>query len=260
MLTLDQIKQFYSERENISERNMLREYLQYKILEIIFASKYSPKLSFIGGTAIRIVYGSDCFSEDLDFDNFGLTKTEFKNLAESIKNSLEKENFQLETKFAFKEAFRCYLKFKALLFEYGISSHEEEKLVIQLDTTRQKFATSPDLKIINKFGIFSELRVNPPDVLLSQKISAALGRTRIMGRDLYDIIYLASLTQPSFAYLEEKLEITETEELKSKIQNRLKEYNLDNLARDILPFVSKKESLKKIKKFDRWLEDWKLRE
>ena len=54
--------------------NLLREYLQYEILRSIFQSKYGHKYTFLGGTCLRIVYGTERFSEDLDFDNVGLTQ------------------------------------------------------------------------------------------------------------------------------------------------------------------------------------------
>lgn len=54
MLTLQQIEQQYPEALRPFKRGLLREYLQYKILEIIFASEYAAKLSFLGGTARRI--------------------------------------------------------------------------------------------------------------------------------------------------------------------------------------------------------------
>jgi predicted nucleotidyltransferase component of viral defense system len=37
------------------------------MLDIIFSHKLGRKLSFIGGTSLRILYGIDRFSEDLDF-------------------------------------------------------------------------------------------------------------------------------------------------------------------------------------------------
>ena len=70
MLTLEQIKEFVGiETFQRSHKAALVEYLQYEILDSLYKQKNSEKLSFIGGTSIRIVYGSQRFSEDLDFDN-----------------------------------------------------------------------------------------------------------------------------------------------------------------------------------------------
>lgn len=71
MLELSQIESFYPESLRPFKKNLLREYLQYKILEIIFLSEFAQGLSFMGGSAIHIVHGLPRFSEDLDFDNRG---------------------------------------------------------------------------------------------------------------------------------------------------------------------------------------------
>jgi predicted nucleotidyltransferase component of viral defense system len=77
MLSIEQIESFYPENLRIYKRNLLREYLQYVILEIIYRSDYGRYLIFMGGTAIHIIHGSQRFSEDLDFDNKGLKKEDF---------------------------------------------------------------------------------------------------------------------------------------------------------------------------------------
>ena len=170
MFSLEQIEQYYPENLRIFKKNILREYLQYKILEIIFNSKLSHKLSFMGGTALRIVYDNHRFSEDLDFDNFGLTKKEFISLAEEIENKLQKEGYLPEIRNVFKGAYRCYIKIPHILFENKISNLLEEKIMIQIDTASHKFDYKPDKKILNKFEIFTQIFVTPLDLLLSQKI------------------------------------------------------------------------------------------
>jgi hypothetical protein len=55
------------------ERAILREYLQFKILQVLFESDHAAQLSFLGGTALRIVYDNTRFSDDTDLDNFGLS-------------------------------------------------------------------------------------------------------------------------------------------------------------------------------------------
>lgn len=68
MITLDQILSAYPENLRAFKESVLKEYLQYKILNSIYNSDYANKLAFLGGTALRIVYGSTRFSEDLDFE------------------------------------------------------------------------------------------------------------------------------------------------------------------------------------------------
>ena len=81
MLDIKQIGSFYPEHIRKFKRNILREYIQYKILEIIYASEFGASLIFMGGTATHIIHGNTRFSEDLDFDNLGLGQKEFSGLA-----------------------------------------------------------------------------------------------------------------------------------------------------------------------------------
>ena len=85
MLDIEEIESFYPEKLRSFKRNLLREYLQYKILEIIFDCKYGEKLSFMGGTAIRIIHSNTRFSEDLDFDNLGLREKDFEQMIKLIR-------------------------------------------------------------------------------------------------------------------------------------------------------------------------------
>ena len=75
MLDLKQVESFYPESLRPFKRNLLREYLQYKILEIIFGSEFGEKLVFMGGTATRIIHENTRFSEDLDFDKHFSTQS-----------------------------------------------------------------------------------------------------------------------------------------------------------------------------------------
>lgn len=234
---------------------MLREYLQHKILADVFSSPYGHQLSFIGGTAIRIIFGSDRFSEDIDFDNWGLSTKEFAALVAHVEKNLEKEGLEVETRNVFEGAYRCYLKIPKLLFDYQLSPLREEKILIQLDTTPKKFKFQPEIKTLNKFGIFQEIRVNPPDILLAQKIHALLHRQTLKGRDIYDLVFLASFAQPNQSYLKKVLDLPDWEATKTAIQKRLEKHSLKALAKDVRPFVRDKSSLARIEKFDQWLEE-----
>ena len=73
MLDFEQIKKQYSPQLQGFQRAILREYLQYKILQAVFESKQASRLSFLGGTALRIIHRNTRFSEDNGLDNFGLS-------------------------------------------------------------------------------------------------------------------------------------------------------------------------------------------
>ncbi|MBU1256289.1 nucleotidyl transferase AbiEii/AbiGii toxin family protein, partial [Patescibacteria group bacterium] len=198
MLDFKQIRDQYPDKLHVFGKALLREFLQYKILQAIFEGKMADKLVFLGGTALRIIHGNNRFSEDIDLDNFGLTWQEFGEMIKGVERLLRLEGFEVETRNVSKGAYRCYIKFPSLLYQQKLSPYKEEKILIQVDTAGQGFEYEPEIRILNKFDVFTEIRVTPMDILLSQKIYTAVSRKRIKGRDFYDISFLMGLTKPNY--------------------------------------------------------------
>ena len=246
MLDIIQIESFYPEYLRSFKKNLLQEYLQYKILEIIFDSTFGERLSFMGGTAAHIIHGNTGFSEDLDFDNLGLTEKDFEQLALLIRKRLQLEGYKAETKNVFKGAYRCYIRISDILFENGISRHKEEKLLIQIDTEPQEYSYSQEKVIINKFDVFLRINVIPIDLLLAQKICAILKRKRAMGRDFYDAVFLLGKTKPDLGYLQLKLNIKNFEDLKDRLSATCGRLDFKDLAKDVEKFLFKPGDSKKV--------------
>ncbi|MDP2951182.1 MAG: nucleotidyl transferase AbiEii/AbiGii toxin family protein [bacterium] len=258
MLTLKQIEQIYPENLQPFKKNLLREYLQYKILEIIFNSEFANKLAFLGGTALRIIYGNNRFSEDLDFDNFDLTEEDFTQLTNMVKDGLEQQGFEVQANNVFKGVFRCRIKLPKILFDNELSPMANEKLMIQIDTAPHNFPFSIEKKILNKFDVFTSVLTVPLDILLSQKIYAALSRKRAKGRDFYDIIFLLSLTKPNYKYLKEKIAISDPVALKNKLLQALSLFDFKALAKDVEPFLFTPSDSKKVGLFPEFIKQVKL--
>ena len=71
MIPIDPIKNFYPApmREQAGFlKHILKEYVQLLVLDYLSTSPHVRKITFIGGTNLRLVKGIDRFSEDLDFD------------------------------------------------------------------------------------------------------------------------------------------------------------------------------------------------
>src|SRR3989344_6645774 len=64
--------------------NIVREYFQHVFLAELYKLPDAEKLLFKGGTALRIIYGSPRFSEDLDFSLFGVAQKETKSFVEGL--------------------------------------------------------------------------------------------------------------------------------------------------------------------------------
>jgi predicted nucleotidyltransferase component of viral defense system len=254
MIGLQEIRKFYPESLHGYKQFMLREYLQYKILEIIYESKFANKLCFLGGTCLRIVHNNTRFSEDLDFDNFNLTEVDFANISEIIIKQLTREGYNIEVKTVIRGAFHCYIRFPELLFDEGLSGHAEEKILIQLDTEPQHFEFTPQLFILNKFDVFTQIAITPPDILLSQKIFALINRKRKKGRDFFDIIFLFKSTRPNYKYLDMKLNISNDKQLKEMLLMLCSAIHLNDMADDVKPFLFSPTDIKIIQLFPQYIE------
>lgn len=253
MLELKQIESFFPEHLRHFKRNLLREYLQYKTLDAVFSSRYGRKLVFMGGTAIHIAHGLPRFSEDLDFDNRGLTKGDFSALIQIVAKKLTREGCAIETSSSFKGAFSADIKVRGVLFETGLSGHREEKILVKLDAQPQKFQYTPERVVINKFDVFLGISVVPADILLAQKFYAILMRKCAMGRDFYDALFLAGKVKPDFAYLKERVGIKDKEGLKFVLLERCAKLDFKLLARDVEQFLFSPADAKKVLLFTEYV-------
>ena len=254
MFNLAQIKEYYPPQLQSFDRFILREYLQYKILEIIYDGSYASRLIFLGGTALRILYNNDRFSEDLDFDNIDLNDAEFEQVTKYIKNKLELLGLDVEIRNVYKGAYHCYIKFPQLLIDSGLTGHKEEKILIRIDTENQHFQFIPDRKLLNKFDVFTEVFSTPEEILLAQKFYAILNRPRNKGRDFYDIVFLLGRgIRPNYRYLEKKLGIHNSKELKMAIDAKLSQINMKEMTNDVSIFLFEPKNDRKVLLFKEYI-------
>lgn len=258
MLDFDQIRMQYPDVLQGYERAILREYMQYKILQGLFESNLAHRISFLGGTALRIIHGNRRFSEDIDLDHFGLQGDDFENLIAHVTRLLELEGFIVEMSQIIDVDFHCLIKFPRILYEFGISPLPEEKIRIKIDSVAQNYDYEPEIRLLNKFDVFTQIRVTPTSLLLAQKIFTAVNRKRAMGRDFYDICFLLSQTTPDYDFLKEKIGIDNPDELREWMLNRIENYDFDQLADDVEPFLIKKEDIKRVKLFEVFWQQAKL--
>ena len=260
MLNVNELLLYYPKSLQVYREFILREYLQYKILQIIFNSPlYNKGLCFLGGTCLRIVHGNNRFSEDIDFDNFALTEVDFLLLSDTIKKELEREGYEVEIKTVLKGAFHCYIRFPGLLFQESLTGHKEQKTLVQLDTEAQHFDFNPQQFILNKFDVFTEIPVTPPDILLAQKFFTVMNRKRSKGRDFFDIVFLLSLkVKPNYDYLRLKVNIGEAKTLKERILETCSKLDMKAMAKDVSPFLFNPADSKKIELFEQYIKQVEL--
>jgi len=228
-------------------RALIREYLQTKIIYYLYQQKESKKLSFIGGTNLRLLRDLDRFSEDLDFDNLGLNFQAIKKLFLKVVEKLKKEGFEIEYKMKkTNNSGIGEIRFKNLLFQLKITSHKEEKLIIRINYTTPKTKPETETAILSRFGMVQLVITNTPEFLFSQKIRVMLTRKDFQPRDLYDIVwFLSHKIKPSLLLFPE-LKVKNEKELFFKLRefySKKVKPNLKNFKKKLVPFLINEEKV-----------------
>jgi predicted nucleotidyltransferase component of viral defense system len=255
--------QKYSPRTPLEQERALREVLQEIVLVGLWRGKFFDQAAFYGGTALRIMYGLDRFSEDLDLTlvqpnaNFAWEKYRKSLVDELLAYGFAVE--LLEKKKSIDSSIKsAFLKANTLesLLKIGVSEsslkgkHPETLLRIKVEID-----TDPTLgfRIQNNF-IKDPLPVSittvvQPD-LFACKLHAALYRAwkhRVKGRDWYDIVWFIRRDTPlNISYLstcmQKNKQLNPHEELTpSRLENifatRLKTLNIEEAKADVRPFL-----------------------
>ena len=250
MIQLELIKNYFplEMRENaIFQKHILKEYLQLMILDFLSTTHFVRKITFIGGTNLRLVKGIDRFSEDLDFDCKDLTKEEFMGMTDSILQFLQRSGMRVEVRDKENDklkAFRRNIHFPELLFELNLTGHRDERFLIKVETQDQQIVYKPVMTNIKGCGFFFSFPVPTDEVLCAMKLSAMLSRQK--GRDFYDAIFLLSQTKPDYHFLGRQKDIHNLDELKFATEKILKTVDLNKKMKDFEHLLFNKSNAARI--------------
>ena len=261
MIDLTYIRSFFPSgiaNESRFDRYMLKEYLQLMVLDYLSSTSYINKVSFIGGTNLRLIQGIDRFSEDLDFDCKEMDEAEFMAMTDGIVAFLRMNNIMVETRDKANPrltAFRRNLLFPQLLFELGLTGHREERFLIKVEAQDQGIVYQPEIVTLNRMGFFFNLQVPPIDVLCAMKLSALIARQK--GRDFYDSIFLLSKTQPNYGFLKAKIRVASLDDLKVRIGEVLQTVDLQQKKRDFQHLLFNEANAERILHFNSFIRSLK---
>ena len=230
-------------------RNLVREYLQARILESLQKSGAMIPLAFHGGTALRFLFSHGRYSEDLDFALEGNPdRYDFRGYLKAIRSDLTPEGYQIEIAANDQKTVNsAFIRFPGLLYEMGLSSMSNEVFAVKLeiDTDPPKGA-GLSTTIVRRFVVL-QLHHHDKASLLSGKLHAILQRPYAKGRDIYDLFwYLSDPTWPgpNLTLLNNALqqthwngEILTEMNWKDQILQRLKTVDWSGIVNDVRPFV-----------------------
>lgn len=250
--------------DNIYDRkNAMKEIMQEIVLCGLSRAGFFKEAAFYGGTALRIFYGLDRFSEDLDFSleqinlDFDLCSY-FPVLEKEVKTFGLNVEIQEKEKTKDSNIRSAFLKGNTkehLLLFYAderlvgtVDKNEVVKIKFEVDTNPPAFATYE-----HKYRLLPvpyEIRLYDMPSLFAGKIHAVICRgwqSRIKGRDLYDYIFYLSkavtVNQKHLrarlidsGYISENQECT-LEEIKTMLKNRFDSIDFLQARKDVEPFI-----------------------
>lgn len=192
--------------------NVMREYVQAYLLNVLYEAGFFRNSAFVGGTALRFLYGLPRFSEDLDFSASGKEKMKFSELMRKLMRELKLAGYTATAVIKEdKTVQNAFVKFEGLLFEAGISPLKSQKLSvkIEIDANPPRGAVLEE-KLVNKFFPINFLTYDKPS-LFAGKAHALLSRKYTKGRDFFDLVwYLLAWKglEPNFVMLNNALRQT----------------------------------------------------
>lgn len=256
-------------KDNLPMVDKIREILQQTALLGLARHQFFEHAVFYGGTALRILYGLDRYSEDLDFSLIKPnSQFDFKPFLEGMHTELQAMGFTFDVSVGKKNAetgiWSAFLKANTLslilsihekkMFK-GINPEQKIQIKLEIDTDpplahlhiENKIVLNPLPFYVNTYAISD---------LFAGKMHAVLCRNwqkRIKGRDWYDLIwYIQNGFPVNLAHLRERMRQTNhlhadeklnEEQLLGRLHKKIDEINWDLAKADVSPFIAEKSKL-----------------
>ena len=204
----------------ISDLDKLREILQQSALLGLYRTHFFKHAAFYGGTALRILYGLNRFSEDLDFSLLKKNPNfDFDPFLVGLQQEMESMGFDITVEEKEKKESTGILSafLKANTLNLFIQIREHKKIGNIHPDQKLKVKIEIDVDPPLGFRTISALVKNPTPFqvvtyhlsdLFAGKMDAILHRTwktRVKGRDWFDLIWFIQRDIPlNFTHLQER--------------------------------------------------------
>lgn len=265
---ITQMIQKYDDRLPYNRDHVVKEIMQEMVLCGLSRAGFFKEAAFYGGTALRIFYEMDRFSENLDFslqstnDHFDLSEyfpifeKEIQAFGLHLEVSEKIKSIDSDIKSAFLKGNtkEHYLLFYGDNDISGIHPGEKIRIKFEVDTNPPEFA-----QFEHKYRLLPspyEITLYDAPSLFAGKIHAVLCRSwknRVKGRDLYDYVFFLSRSTPvNLLHLQSRLRqngyLAETEhislpDLKNRLSEHFQQINYVQAIEDVKPFIRNRDAL-----------------
>jgi len=238
--------------------NATHEVMQQIALAGLYRGGFFDRAAFYGGTCLRIFYGSQRFSEDLDFsllqvdekfaleDYFDTIIAEFQALGKDVIITRKSKATQTNVESAF-------LKENTNIYDLQFTTEKRIKIKIEVDTQPPPdFSTEYKLLLL-PFSFMTRC-YSLPD-LYAGKMHAFLFRNwqnRVKGRDWYDFeFYVRNDIALNFSHLQKRAEQINAlskkdftpDIFKRMLRERIEKTNIEAVKNDVRPFLKNPQEM-----------------
>ena len=247
------------------KQNAIYEITQQVVLAGLHRGGFFNRAAFYGGTCLRLFHQLPRFSEDMEFsllqpDEGFVFENYFQPIIDEFESLGRKVEIKKKEKNMFGRVDSAFLKDNTDVYNVAFQTEKSVKVKIEVDTqpplmfhTEQKAMTFPYAFMVRCFQL--------PD-LYAGKMHALVFRnwkTRVKGRDWYDFEWYVRWNVPlDFRHLQERIrefngEDLSMEEFKAALNQRLATTNIEDVKRDVLPFLQSNP-----RELDAWSNDYFL--
>lgn len=266
---IDEMLKKYRTETLDEKKNVVKEIIQEVVLCGLARAKFFEKAAFYGGTALRIFYGLDRFSEDLDFSlkkpdkDFDLSfylpilEKEVRAFGLNLKVEEKQKTADSNVKSAFlKEKTKEHLLLFYTNEDFSSGGNRDEVLRIKFEVdTNPPSVAGYEYRYSLKPAPYEATLYDLPS-LFAGKVHAVLCRgwkNRIKGRDLYDyVFYLQRGAALNMENLKRKLIQSNAweeengltlDEVKKMLCERFDGIDFEKAKDDVKDFIKDKASL-----------------
>ena len=248
-------------------KDALREIMQEITLAGLNRSGFFEKAAFYGGTALRIFYGLDRFSEDLDFSllavesDFSLQKyqdaiiNEFAALGMQVSISEKQKTAKSNINSAFLKSETIWkeLVLEGVIPQNGLKEVASIKIKIEVDKQPPLGFSTEEKLLLKPFSFYVKC-LSLPD-LFAGKMHALLFRkwgTNVKGRDWYDMEWYIKKGYPlnldhfllrAIDSGDWKKETINEDEFRELLSERIDSVKMDFVKADISRFIKEHKAL-----------------
>ena len=260
---VEQMIQTYKAHTVYDQKNAMKEVMQEIVLCELSRAGFFSKAAFYGGTALRIFYGLDRFSEDLDFslmraeDDFEI-QSYFPALEKAVRayglnvmidDKQKSSDSNIQSAFLKANTKEHLLMFYSADKEFsGVSNTELTKIKFEIDVNPPEYATFERKYRLQPVPY--EVNLYDASSLFAGKLHAVIGRawkTRVKGRDLYDYVFYLSkgisfnrkhlrarLLQSGHIKEDTKFELSD---IQNMLRDRFDLIDYKQAKGDVIPFI-----------------------